>query len=163
MTSIEPIEGTNVTVIHAEAVHAFDVPNPANDGERQAMTKRLIELTIRKRELDAEARKIGEVIDQIEAALLEQWIEAGRQSERLDGYTVYLSPKTWATPKDDNRHAVVEALETLGMADMVTYNTITLSAWFRERKELGEEVPPKLAEVVDLVTKHSLNVRKGRN
>lgn len=157
----EPNLPDNVTLIHAEAVRVFDVPNPQNDGDREAMTKRLIELTVRKRELDAESRKIGEVIDALESALLEQWIEAGRQSERIDGYTVYVGKRTWATPKDGDRHAVVEALEALGMADMVTYNTQTLSAWFKERAEAGQEVPQTLAEVVDLTDKFSLNVRKG--
>lgn len=128
----------------------------------QATTARYIEMTIRKRELDAASRKLGEELDRMEAELLDQWIEAGRQSERLDGVTVYIAARTWATPKDGDRQAVVKALEALGMRDMVTYNTQTLSAWFKEQAEAEQEVPPTLAEVVSLETKHSLNVRKGK-
>ena len=143
---------TNITPIHAERV--FE-PEPAT-------TARYIEMTIRKRELDAASRKLGEELDRMEAVLLDQWIEVGRQSERLDGVTVYIAARTWATPKDGDRAAVVKALEDLGMRDMVTYNTQTLSAWFKERATAEQEVPATLAEVVSLETKHSLNVRKGK-
>ena len=153
MTTIEPIEGTNVTVIHAEQVAAF---------APEVSVKRYIELTLRKRQLDAESRRIGEDLETLEAALLDRWIEEGRQSERIDGVTVYISKRTWATPREGNRQAVVDALEALGMRDMVTYNTQTLSAWFKEQAEVGQEVPETLTEVVSLEDRHSLNVRKGK-
>lgn len=160
-TTIETL-ADNVTLIHAEQVHAFDAPSAQIAGDRDALTKRLIDLTLRKRELDAESRKVGEVIDQIERELLDAWIDAGRQSERIDGVTVYIAKRTWATAREGNRQAVVAALESLGMADMVTFNTQTLSAWFKERAEAGEEVPQTLAEVVSLEDRYSLNVRKGK-
>lgn len=125
-----------------------------------ADTRQLIELTRRKRELDAESRKLAAEIDALEAELLEEWTEAGRSSETIDGYTAYLSSRDWATPRDGDRNRVVRALEALGMDDMVTYNTQTLSAWYKERAEAGEEVPPTLDECVELTTKWSINVRR---
>lgn len=119
-----------------------------------------ISLVQQKRDLDAQSKALATEIDAIEAELLEQWTEAGRSSETVNGYTVYLAHRDWATPKDGDRGRVVAALEALGMRDMVTYNTQTLSSWWKERQEQGEEVPPTLAEVVDLTTRWSLNVRK---
>lgn len=162
MTSIEPL-ADNVTLIHAEAVRAFDAPTARDSGDRVAMTKRYIELTALKRSYAESLRTTQDALDKLEAALLEAWIEEGRQSERLDGYTVYISKRTWATAREGDRQAVVRALEALGMRDMVTYNTQTLSAWFKEQAEAEQEVPETLAEVVSLETKHSLNVRKGKN
>lgn len=154
MTTIEPLAG-NVTLLHAEQLEPF--------AQEQPSVARYIELTLRKRDLDAESRRVGEQLDQIEAALLEQWIEEGRQSERINGVTVYISKRTWATAREGDRQAVVRALEALDMRDMVTFNTQTLSAWFKERAEAGQEVPATLAEVVNLEDRHSLNVRKGKN
>ena len=119
-----------------------------------------IDLVQRKRDLDAQSRALGEQIDAIEEELLDDWTEAGRSSETVNGYTVYLAHRDWATPRDGDRGRVVAALEALGMRDMVTYNTNSLSSWWKERGEQGEEVPPILAEAVDLTTKWSLNVRK---
>lgn len=121
-----------------------------------------IDLVQQKRDLDARSRELGAEIEAIEAELLDDWTEAGRSSETVNGYTVYLSHRDWATPKDGDRGRVVAALEALGMRDMVTYNTITLSSWWKEQTEQGEEVPATLAEVIDLTTKWSLNVRKGK-
>lgn len=154
MTTIEPLADT-VTLIHAEQLEPF-APEPPS-------VARYIELTLRKRDLDAESRRVGEQLDQIEAALLEQWIEEGRQSERINGVTVYISKRTWATAREGDRQAVVRTLEALDMRDMVTFNTQTLSAWFKEQAEAGQEVPATLAEVVNLEDRHSLNVRKGKN
>lgn len=125
-----------------------------------ATTRDYVSLTVQKRELDAASRKLAEQIEAIETELLDRWVEEGKSSETVDGYTVYLNVRQWARPKGGDRQAVVRALEALGMADMVTYNTQTLSGWYRERAEAGEEVPPTLAEVVDLSNEYGLNVRK---
>lgn len=123
-------------------------------------TRDLVRLTRRKRELTAEAKRVGDEIDKIEAALIEQWQDEGKSSETVDGHTVYISGRQWASPKDGDRLRVVRALEALGMDDMVTYNTATLSGWFKEQQDAGEEVPSDLAEVVDLTTNWSINVRR---
>lgn len=123
-------------------------------------TRDYVALTREKRELDAASRRLGEQLAEMERQMLEAWVEDGRSSESVDGYTAYLTSRTWARPKGDDRQGVVRALEALGMTEMVTYNTQTLSAWFAEQAKAGEEVPPTLAEAVSLTTDWSINVRK---
>lgn len=123
-------------------------------------TRDYVRMTREKRELDAASRKLGEALAEMERQMLDAWVEDGRQSETVDGYTAYLSSRQWARPRDGDRSRVVSVLGALGMGDMVTYNTQSLSAWFKERESSGEEVPGTLAEVVDLSTEHSINVRK---
>ena len=121
-----------------------------------------IALVQRKRDLTAQAKELGEQADALEAKLLEEWADAGRQSVTEGGYHVYLSGVRYAPPRDEDRARAVQALLANGMGDMLTYNGRTLGSWITEREKLEEEVPAWLAEVVNLDKTWSLNVRKAQ-
>jgi hypothetical protein len=118
-----------------------------------------------KRRLDAELRGIKAQIAALEEPLMEQLTAQGLRSCHLTtGETVYLHRQVWAGVKSDGDKATaeekrraVEALEQLGMTDMVTLNYQTLSAWCREHDQL----PPELDGVIELEEKYSLRCRRG--
>lgn len=123
------------------------------------------ELYEKKRRLEASLRGIKAAIGAMEEPLMEQLSAQGLKSVSLtDGSSVYIHRQVWAgvksegdktTPEEKRR--AVEALEALGMTDMVTLNYMSLSAWCREH----EDLPPGLDDVIELEERYSLRCRRG--
>ena len=104
--------------------------------------------------LDAERKELKRRLDHlnderaaIEEQILTLWEHEGTTRQTVDGVTIYLSSRTWWKPQD-SRHRVVAALEALGLHDIVTFNTQTLSSYCNELVREGGTIPPVLAETV---------------
>jgi hypothetical protein len=95
--------------------------------------KEFVCLENRKRDLDAELKGVKARLDELEEALVPQFIEDGVQSMKVDGRTVSLAQEIYASPLD-GRERVVEALKASELAQYVSenYNTNSLSAFVRE-------------------------------
>ncbi|HOQ47784.1 MAG TPA: hypothetical protein PLA43_20600 [Bryobacteraceae bacterium] len=95
--------------------------------------KEFVCLENRKRDLDAELKGVKAKLDELEEALVPQFIEAGLTKATVDGRTVSLAQEIYASPLD-GRERVVEALKASELAQYVSenYNTNSLSAFVRE-------------------------------
>ena len=88
----------------------------------------------RKRDLDAELKQVKQQIDDLEQALIPQFIELGADpSVRVDGLTIWLVQEVYASPVND-RQEVADALKLseLGQYVAENYNSNSLSAYVRE-------------------------------
>lgn len=125
--------------------------------------KRYTELVSRKRELEAELRALQDEINGLEPVLVEQMLEAGVQHLRLNGQTVYLQQEIWASPVDGDYDRLCDALERAGLGDMVVrrVHNNTLSAWVRELRKVGEEMPEEVKPYIKVSETYRLRVRKS--
>lgn len=122
-----------------------------------------VELTDRKRTIEAERRDINDRLDKLEEKLLSQFEEQGMQNIKIGGASVYLHRQLWAKPKDGDKPKAVEALKRAGLDEMVkeTFNVHTVSAYFREAEANEQPTPPELDDAFDLNETYSLRVRRG--
>lgn len=123
---------------------------------------RLVELTVRKRELEAQAKELAREIQELEESLLEQFGEAGISSVRAEGGTVSLSRQLWATCADGDYSRACAALHAAGLDEFVQprFNSNTLSAYFRELDRDGRPIPKALEGAIDVAERFSLRVTK---
>lgn len=125
--------------------------------------KRYAELIARKRELEAELRAIQDQLNVMEPGLVEAFIDAGIQHLRLNGQTLYLQQEIWASPVDGDYDSLCDALERAGLGDMVVRRVHhnTLSAWVRELRKAGEEMPEEVKPYLKVSETYRLRVRKS--
>lgn len=141
--------------------------------------KEFVALENRKKELDSELKSIAVRLDDLEQALVPQFLEDGVQSMRIDGRVVYIAQDIYPSPASD-RAAVVEALKQSELGQYVSenFNTQSLKAFVREVAEevrlkcdqqeqmLTEEavlaaLPAPLGQALKLSFVHSLRSRKA--
>jgi len=100
--------------------------------------KEFVALEKRKRDLDSELKSIAARLEDLEQALVPQFLHDGVASMRVDGRTVYLARDIYAGPLND-RSEVIAALKASELGQYVSenYNTQSLKAFVRE---VAEEV-----------------------
>lgn len=127
------------------------------------VAKLFVELTKKKRRLDAELKKIKERISEIEPLLLNDMVEGAMQSMKIDGTTLYIKSQLWAGVSDGaTYHDAVEGLRDAGLGDLVEekFNTNRLSAYFRE--QMRDSLNPDEVELpkgIKLTEKFSVGTR----
>jgi vacuolar-type H+-ATPase subunit I/STV1 len=141
--------------------------------------KEFVCLENRKRDLDAEMKGVKAKLDELEEALVPQFIEDGVQSMKVDGRTVSLAQEIYASPLD-GRERVVEALKASELAQYVSenYNTNSLSAFVREvardvaaqaereeriftEEDVRAALPAPLGQALKISFVHTLRSRKA--
>ena len=97
--------------------------------------REFVSLENRKKGLDAELKSVKQQLDDLEEALVPQFIEDGVQRMTIDGRTVSIQQDVYASPLND-REDVVDALKQSELAQYVAenYNTNSLTAFVREVK-----------------------------
>jgi vacuolar-type H+-ATPase subunit I/STV1 len=97
--------------------------------------REFVSLENRKKDLDAELKSVKQQLDDLEEALVPQFIEDGVQKMTVDGRTVSIQQDVYASPLND-REDVVDALKQseLGQYVAENYNTNSLTAFVREVK-----------------------------
>jgi hypothetical protein len=97
--------------------------------------REFVSMENRKKELDAELKAVKQQLDDLEEALVPQFIEDGVQRMTVDGRTVSIQQDVYASPLND-REDVVDALKQseLGQYVAENYNTNSLTAFVRELK-----------------------------
>lgn len=141
--------------------------------------KEFVSLENRKRDLDAELKRIAQELDDLEGALVPQFLESGVQSMKVDGRTVYIAQEIYASPVNE-RSEVVEALKASDLGQYVAenYNTNSLKSFVREiaeearlrceqqdqmftEAEVQAALPEPLGSTLRVSFKHSLRSRKA--
>jgi len=141
--------------------------------------KEFVCLETRKRELDSEIKSITARIDDLEQALVPQFLGDGVASMKVDGRTVYIAQDIHASPVTD-RSEVIAALRSSELGQYVTenYNTQSLRAFVREvaaevrqhcqqsdrlfsEEEVRAALPEKLGGTLKISFVHSLRSRKA--
>jgi hypothetical protein len=141
--------------------------------------KEFVCLETRKRELDSELKAIVARIDDLEQALVPQFLSDGIASMKVDGRTVYIAQDMQASPASD-RAEVIRALKEseLGQYIAENYNTQSLRAFVREvaeevrlrcqqqdrlfnEEEVRVALPTPLCDALKVSFVHSLRSRKA--
>lgn len=141
--------------------------------------KEFVALETRKRELDSELKSIAARIDDLEQALVPQFLSDGIASMKVDGRTVYIAQDIQASPLND-RDEVIAALKSSELGQYVSenYNTQSLRAFVREvagevrlrcqqqdrlfsEEEIRAALPSPLGEALKISFVYSLRSRKS--
>jgi hypothetical protein len=141
--------------------------------------KEFVALEKRKRDLDAELKAVAARLDDLEQALVPQFVTDGVVSMKLGGYTVYLAQDVYASPLN-GRSQVIAALKASELAQYVSenYNTQSLKAFVRElaeevrlrcqqqqrlftEEEVRAALPAPLGNSLKISFVHSLRTRKA--
>lgn len=121
-----------------------------------------VELSDRKAALNEMLKRNAEKLAAVERRLLDQFadLDEGGGSIRLPslGRTVYVHRQLWANARGGDRGRAAEALEAADLGDFVepSFNTNTVSAYFRELDQNDEEPPAILADAFDVYEKFSV-------
>jgi hypothetical protein len=127
-----------------------------------ARVHRFVELSLRKRDLQAQLREIEADLQALMEPVKDEMAAAGLKNMSLEnGVTVYLRREIWAKAKDGNRRAVVDALQSVGLDDMVSFNTQSLTAYVRRADEANDELPSALREVIELTEEYKACVKQS--
>ena len=140
--------------------------------------KEFVCLENRKRDLDAELKATKQKLDDLEQALVPQFIDDGVQRMTVDNRTVSLAQDIYASPLSE-RAGVVVALKAseLGQYVAENYNTNSLTAFVREiardvaalaeregrpygEDEVLQALPQPLGTALKVSFVHSLRSRK---
>jgi len=143
------------------------------------LLKEFVSLENRRRELEDELKAVTARLDDLEQALVPQFLNDGVSSMRIDNRIVYLAQQIWASPAED-RSAVVAALKASDLGHYVSenYNSNSLSAYVREvadevrlrceqegklftEEEVRAALPAPLASAIKVSFVHSLRSRKA--
>ena len=141
--------------------------------------KEFVALEKRKKDLDSELKAIAARLDDLEQALVPQFLNDGVNSLKIDGRTVYLAEDIYASPVND-RGEVIAALKQSELGQYVSenYNTQSLKAFVREvaqevrlrcqqeerlftEDEVRLSLPAPLGDTLKISFVHSLRSRKA--
>jgi hypothetical protein len=103
--------------------------------------KEFVALEKEKAQLNGRLKVINQRLEVLDGAITEDFVKDGIQSMRVDGRTVYLHRDIYASPKDGERAAVVEALKECDLSQYIKedYNANSLTAFVREMVREAEE------------------------
>ena len=116
--------------------------------------RQLVAWKAERAECNRRSKELGVLIDLVEAALTEQFVNAGTDEIRIDGTKGTLKSTIWARKRaeETTQADVAAALRADGLAHMVTpegYNSNTLSAWLRDLEAEGRPIPPNVAKLIE--------------
>lgn len=156
------------------AVRAIDQPEVIStlpESDMKERVKRFVSLVKQKRTLEEALKRVNDELNPLSEKLAEEFIETGTQSEKVDGYTAYMSYRTWASPVDGDYPRLCEALKAHGYADIVkeTVSVQTLSALVTEkiqeaiRQDQDEDTifPPEIMQALKITHVGQLRARKS--
>jgi hypothetical protein len=141
--------------------------------------KAFVCLETRKRELDSELKAIAARIDDLEQALIPQFLSHNLSSIKLNGLIIYIAEDIQAAPVND-RAEVIGALKQSDLGQYISenYNTQSLRAYVREvaaetrlccqqqnrlftEEDVRAALPPQLCGALKISFVHSLRSRKA--
>lgn len=122
------------------------------------------------KDLKSKTKKLEDEAAEIEAELLPQFKESGMDRMTIQGRTVWLDRKVWASAGGDMPR-LVDAMKAAGLEDMVgeTVNGNTLSSWVREfdpegtmsPEEIVGKLPPEVKDAITVSEVFKLQVRSS--
>lgn len=149
-----------------------DTPRPApqpetrvaeSDGSLTQALQEYVRLEDKRRELEAELAAVKEAQAPLHDRVLEWFVQAGIQRTTMHGMTCWVQRLVWAGAKDGNTPRLVEALQDVGLEDLVkeAVNTQTLSAYVREQERNGADMPAVLADAMQVTEQFKVRTRRG--
>lgn len=129
--------------------------------------KELLKLVDEKKEIEDQLAEKKKEIRKLETEIIAQWAEWGLSKVTVEGRTIWLDRKIWASAGGDTEGAVA-ALEAAGETELVkkTINRNSLSAWVREfagpldsPEEISAKLPKGLGQSIKVTETHNLRVR----
>lgn len=129
--------------------------------------KEFIKLKSRKKALKLELRMIESDISHLEPQIMEQFIEDGVSSIKVDGKPVFLKSQIWAAPRyhegdnvDDAYQRTCDILKNAGWGYLVAprFNANSLSSAVREALADGGKLPDEIADALVVTERHSVGV-----
>lgn len=113
-----------------------------------------IALTREKRIFDAKLKAIKVRIAALEAEILDEQLEEGWESTKIDGITVSRRVDVRAGVKSEIGHEEAGiVLRSLGLDFLIgapTIHHMRLGSWVREIQDAGEEIPERVLEVINV-------------
>jgi len=126
--------------------------------------RELIELRERKRAIKGSLDEVDARIKFLTPRILDEFSRSGVQRITVDGRTIYQTAKVWVSRAEgvlpDDFHDLLRE-EGLGSLVKEGVNSQTISAWYREQRDLGEPIPDRLAEALKVSEVSDLGVRKA--
>lgn len=117
----------------------------------------------RRRYLEDELKSVEARSGPLQSALLEQFADLGMQSANVDGLCVYVRCDRYVSKRSGvPTEAVCDALHKCGLGYMVAdgYNSMSLKSKIKEYQDQNIEVPPLLAELLNVGETPRLVTRK---
>ncbi len=118
----------------------------------------------RKKELEAEVKRLGEEIEWLDGELSDAMAEEECERFCRNGSTFYLNSRLFASPIAGRKEELYQTLKDQGYGEIVTetVNANTLASFVKEQMAENEEhLPDWLAKVVNHYEKVSVGIRKG--
>lgn len=118
-----------------------------------AIRAKLADLKTQTDQAQAEEKKLKD-------QALEYFAENSLDKVSIDGQTIYTTTKVWARlPEPDTAIPVLQQ-HGLGFLVKPTVNTNSLSSWYREQLDTGQELPQALLDVIKVSDSPDIAVRK---
>lgn len=132
-----------------------------------ALLERLDSLKRRKEDLARDAKRLQVEIDEVEAELVEQYVNSGKSFEQRGDRVGTLGSTLWARKVDESVTGddVAAALRADGLGHLVTnpsYNSSRLSGYLRDLEQDGKPIPPNLAKVIEAVERYAITFSTRR-
>ena len=119
-----------------------------------------VELTQRKRALEAKLKEVNHELGETEKQALEFLTDNGLKSVKVDDGTVTHTMRVRARINPATAEEAHKRMREIGLGDMVkpTVNAQTLSAWIREN---DNEIPDQLRDHILVYEDHKLGFRRA--
>ncbi len=126
------------------------------------MLKTFVALEKDRRMAEDALEGIKQQLAALQEPLQEHFMAQGIQRIALDGLTVYLETKPKVRPKD-GKDKVIEALRSTGHDELVKvdYHWTQLNALVKGYMSDGTDLPPALAEAVEVVDEYAIRTRRS--
>lgn len=133
----------------------------ANPDTPEDMVRRLTWLQAAIKGGKAALRAHEREYEQVDEALQEKWMESGRSSDTIDGFTAYFATRySYARNEDVETADLIEALRKVGLGNLVTstFSYQTLLAQLKEMHENDIPIPGPIAELITFKKGHRIQV-----
>jgi len=105
-----------------------------------------------RKKLELQVKDLKEKLAKLMPKVEEELLQAGVDSLKLDGASVWMRSQLWAKPKNGDYERACKALEEAGLSDFVRerFNTNTLSAYVRELRDNDQPLPESFDGVIEV-------------
>ena len=128
------------------------------------LADRLRELRDRKAALEDELKQVNAEIERVDQELAKAMVAEEIQNFVRGDKLYYLKTETYVSAAADRKPELIQWLKDHGLGDIVqeTVHPRTLSATIREMLDESDELPPDLAELVNVFEKTTVGLRKAK-
>lgn len=125
--------------------------------------RRFVEIEEIRKSLESQIEQLKAEAAQLESLILTDFEHDGVDRVTLDGKTIFIERRLWASAKNGDKQALCKALKRARLSEFVqeTFNSQSLSALVREWDREGRPIPPSLREVLEVSEVFKLRTRRS--